>query len=129
MKTIKPWKFVYAPRWIKWYMGWLGRYMGSRYPVPAMTMAWPRIYIHPAYPAAWLRFGTLRNAAYRKWAIATIIQRHEIAHVLQMKRDGWLRFQVQYVYWAFKYGYRQNPYEVEARILAEVNARTGRYRR
>ena len=32
-----------------------------------------------------------------------------------MKRDGKLRFAVQYLWWSLRYGYRNNPYEIEAR--------------
>ena len=39
---------------------------------------------------------------------------HELQHLRQIKRDGRLRFSVKYIYWLLKYGYRANPYEVEA---------------
>ena len=42
------------------------------------------------------------------------LMRHEIAHLAQMDRDGWLRFWVQCVWWYFVPGYRYSPYEIEA---------------
>lgn len=46
--------------------------------------------------------------------------RHEIKHAEQMKRDGVLRFLVKYLWWSVRYGYWNNPYEIEARA-AELN--------
>ncbi len=39
---------------------------------------------------------------------------HEIAHVWQMKRDGWLRVTLSYL----RHGYDNNPYEGQARAIA-----------
>lgn len=41
--------------------------------------------------------------------------RHEMEHVYQVMRDGWWVFYVKYLYWLARYGYMDNPYEVEAR--------------
>ena len=41
--------------------------------------------------------------------------RHELCHLEQIRRDGRLKFTVQYLYWLLRHGYQQNPYEVEAR--------------
>lgn len=41
--------------------------------------------------------------------------RHERKHLEQIDREGKLKFSVKYLYWLLKYGYWQNPYEVEAR--------------
>ena len=48
------------------------------------------------------------------------LQRHEMAHLAQMERDGWLRFWVQCVWWYFSRGYDASPYEIEARA-AEID--------
>ena len=40
--------------------------------------------------------------------------RHELEHVYQQIRDGRLRFYLKYFYYALRYGYRLNPYEVQA---------------
>lgn len=41
--------------------------------------------------------------------------RHELIHVWQVRRDGWLRFYVRYVWlWVTGTAYRDLPAEVEA---------------
>lgn len=40
---------------------------------------------------------------------------HEVAHVHQFNRYGWLRFSMLYVWESVRKGYRQNRFEVEAR--------------
>jgi len=42
--------------------------------------------------------------------------RHELEHVYQIMREGPLRFYLKYFYNAVRYGYDDNPYEVEARL-------------
>ena len=41
--------------------------------------------------------------------------RHESKHLEQIERDGRLLFAIKYLYWLCRYGYWNNPYEVEAR--------------
>lgn len=45
---------------------------------------------------------------------------HELQHVLQYQRDGFTGFIFKYFINHIRYGYRNNPYEVEARA-AEQN--------
>jgi len=52
-----------------------------------------------------------------------IIVAHEFVHLLQMRKDGHIRFAIKYLYYLFKYGYVKNPYEVEARSLQNIVAR------
>jgi len=61
-----------------------------------LTMPWA-IYLHP----------TRLND--------TALIRHEMKHVEQMKRDGVATFMIKYVWWSVRYGYFNNPYEIEAR--------------
>ena len=42
------------------------------------------------------------------------VRKHESIHQRQIREDGWLKFMILYFYWSWKYGYRQNPYEIEA---------------
>ena len=42
------------------------------------------------------------------------LQIHELTHVKQIERDGIIKFSVMYTYYTIKYGYRDNPYEIEA---------------
>ena len=41
--------------------------------------------------------------------------RHERKHLEQIERDGRLLFSIKYLYWLYRYGYKNCPYEVEAR--------------
>ena len=41
--------------------------------------------------------------------------RHERKHLEQMQRDGKLVYLIKYSYWILRYGYWNNPYEIEAR--------------
>ena len=43
------------------------------------------------------------------------VLRHERVHVEQWRRLGALRFLTRYLWYHCKYGYQQNPFEVEAR--------------
>ena len=61
------------------------------------TSLWGVIYLAPGYE---------QHAA---------LIRHERKHLEQMQRDGKLMYLIKYTYYLLRYGYRQNPYEVEAR--------------
>lgn len=41
--------------------------------------------------------------------------RHEEKHLEQIKKDGIIIFTIKYLWWTLKYGYKNNPYEIEAR--------------
>lgn len=41
--------------------------------------------------------------------------RHELKHVEQYQRLGLLSFLIRYTWYSIRYGYQQNPLEVEAR--------------
>jgi hypothetical protein len=40
--------------------------------------------------------------------------RHELEHCYQQMRDGRVLFYLKYFYYSLRYGYKFNPYEVEA---------------
>ena len=46
------------------------------------------------------------------------VRRHEYAHILQMRRYGSLVFMLLYWYYLYRYGYSENPFEVEANVHA-----------
>ena len=46
------------------------------------------------------------------------VMTHEARHIFQIKQDGKIWFAIKYLYYAFKYGYRNNPYEIDARKAA-----------
>ena len=74
---------------IKWYMKLCG--------FSGWTSFWNTIYINPDY-------------IFRQRLI-----RHEMAHIDQIQRDGRIVFTLKYLFWTVKYGYWNNPYEIEAR--------------
>jgi hypothetical protein len=41
--------------------------------------------------------------------------KHEQVHIEQYKREGFIRFLIMYVYYCCRFGYWNNPYEIEAR--------------
>jgi hypothetical protein len=41
--------------------------------------------------------------------------RHEKKHIEQIQEQGRLKFAVKYTYYTMRYGYQNNPYEIEAR--------------
>ena len=47
------------------------------------------------------------------------IQRHELKHIEQIDREGYIKFSIKYLWYSFKYGYRENKYEVEARAAED----------
>lgn len=40
---------------------------------------------------------------------------HEITHILQYEREGFVKFIFKYLYYSMRFGYYNNPFEVEAR--------------
>jgi hypothetical protein len=42
---------------------------------------------------------------------------HEVTHVKQWLKHGYFIFPIKYVYYSFKYGYYNNPFEKEAREM------------
>jgi hypothetical protein len=61
------------------------------------TSAWNTIYLRP---------DQINNKQLIK---------HEQCHAMQMQRDGKLWMVTKYTYYLVKYGYKNNPYEIEAR--------------
>lgn len=47
--------------------------------------------------------------------ISETLYKHEACHIQQVKRDGRLKFICKYLYYNIRYGYYNNPYEIEAR--------------
>lgn len=45
--------------------------------------------------------------------------RHELKHVEQYQKLGYFRFIVLYLWYSFRYGYYNNPFELEARAAEE----------
>jgi hypothetical protein len=43
--------------------------------------------------------------------------RHEMEHIYQVQREGWFKFYIKYLYYQWRVGYKQIPYEIEARAV------------
>lgn len=43
---------------------------------------------------------------------------HEMVHMRQWEKGKWFGFFFKYLYYHFRYGYENNPYEVEARKMS-----------
>ena len=44
-----------------------------------------------------------------------MLARHEYTHVAQLRRDGFLLYNLKSLWYVIRYGYKNSPYEVEAR--------------
>ena len=53
----------------------------------------------------------------KKFFVSDRLFRHELEHIYQVKREGWFKFYIKYLYYQYKFGYKQIPYEVEARAV------------
>ncbi len=49
--------------------------------------------------------------------------RHELVHILQFRRLGFMHFILLYAWWSLIYGYENNPLEREARELSSLRKR------
>lgn len=47
--------------------------------------------------------------------ISAWLYNHELVHIEQVRREGRIKFICKYLFYNMKYGYYNNPYEVEAR--------------
>lgn len=75
------------------------RWLLKRYDACAITMPWGKIYV------------------LDDWQDDYGLQVHELAHINQIRRDGAMLFTLKYLWWQLRYGYYNNPYEVEARKI------------
>ncbi len=80
-------------------MKWLIERLGFA----AMTTPWRRVYMLEA------------------WAEHPGLIAHERVHLEQIDRLGPVRFTVLYLWWCCRYGYWQNPLEVEAYRKAPID--------
>lgn len=56
----------------------------------------------------------LNILAFGSTSISETLYKHESCHIMQVKRDGRLKFICKYLYYNIRYGYYNNPYEIEA---------------
>ena len=81
-------RFVAAGRFWQWALSKLG--------CAAIAMPWRTVYLLPkCYEHQQLRI-------------------HEAVHIEQMDRDGTIWFCIKYLWWLYRFGYWDHPYEQEA---------------
>lgn len=49
-----------------------------------------------------------------KEEVTDILFRHEMQHVYQVLQTGWIKFYLKWLWYTWRRGYKQNPYELEA---------------
>lgn len=69
----------------------------------AVTLPWRVVYVLDEY-------------AHRRDVIA-----HERIHLDQIERDGPVKFTLLYLYFLVRYGYENNPFEIEAYAKAPID--------
>lgn len=75
----------------------------STFDYGAITMPWQTVYVRP---------DRLNDEG---------LILHESVHIEQIQREGAFRFSIKYLWYSLKYGYWNNPYEVEARSKSGYN--------
>jgi len=78
-----------APRWLAWFL--------TKFGYKAITLPPWGIFAVPA-------------CVNYEW-----LKKHEECHWAQYKRMGFVKYYATYIFYHFKYGYWDNPMEVEAR--------------
>ena len=66
----------------------------------------------------WIRAITLGHTVYFKYREEQVTEStmlHELRHVAQIEKHGLLKFYLLYLWYSLRYGYKRNPFEVEAR--------------
>jgi hypothetical protein len=53
--------------------------------------------------------------------------RHELKHVEQYQKEGILFFIIKYIAYSIRYGYENNPFEIEARLAEQEDILTSKY--
>ena len=48
-------------------------------------------------------------------AVADQLFRHEMQHVYQLRKLGWIRFHAKYLWSLIRHGYTDNDFEIDAR--------------
>ena len=46
------------------------------------------------------------------------IKAHEEVHASQIRETGWFLYMIKYLWYSIRYGYKGNPYEIEAQRIS-----------
>lgn len=66
----------------------------------------------------WIGAITLGHTIFfkrRKEQVSEELLLHELRHVEQIEKHGLVKFYLLYLWYSLRYGYKRNPFEVEAR--------------
>lgn len=66
-----------------------------------------------AIPMPW-RCVHVRRDIFVREGVMTVLREHERVHYEQMEREGVISWHLKYAVFLLLYGYRNNPYEIEA---------------
>jgi hypothetical protein len=53
----------------------------------------------------------------RREEVTDTLFRHEMQHIYQVQKLGWIRFYVSYLWESARVGYKKNKYEIEANAV------------
>jgi len=79
---------------------WFWQWFLARYDLWAIPMPWRVVH--------------MRRDKFRAGPALDVICQHERVHYEQMEREGTILWHLKYFVFLVKYGYRDNPYEIEA---------------
>jgi len=82
--------------------------------IPRMAPGWMRLLLKP------FGFGAITLPPWgvffvKPWHEESNLWKHEAVHWAQYERMGAVRFYATYLWYQIRYGYRNNPMEIEAR--------------
>lgn len=82
--------------------------------IPRMAPGWMRLLLKP------FNFGAITLPPWgvffvKPWDEESNLWKHEAVHWAQYERMGAVRFYATYLWYQLRYGYRNNPMEIEAR--------------
>lgn len=85
------------------------------------TKIWNGVEFH--FNVGWMRRNGVRGVVIwprimfseRAEDVPRWVFRHELEHAYQVMREGPFRFYLKFFWYSIRYGYKNNPYEVEAR--------------
>lgn len=66
------------------------------------------------YPFVLINYSRALAHEWFTWSWLQELIRHETIHIHQMQTDGLFKFYIKYMYYTIRYGYDNNPYEIEA---------------
>ena len=82
--------------------------------VPELTVHYRSLLARLFLPKRYVAITLSSHVLTRETSLDECVLRHERAHVEQWRRYGFFGFLLRYVWYHFKYGYADNPFEIEA---------------